>query len=81
MENHLNRQGAVLTSRNMELDNFSIADVVGFSGEYINRNIIIDKGIWHGIRTGAPVLGSAGIVGKITSTGPKHSIIMPFNHT
>lgn len=59
---------------------FELAEVIGFSGQYSERNLIVDKGKRHGIQLGSAVISANGIVGKIINVHPNHSIILPFSN-
>jgi rod shape-determining protein MreC len=59
---------------------FELAEVIGFSGQYQERNLIVDKGKRHGIQPGSAVISANGIVGKIIVVNPNHSIILPFSN-
>lgn len=59
---------------------FVMAEVVGFSGQFQERNLIVDKGKGSGIQLGAAVISANGIVGKIILVNTDHSIILPFSN-
>ena len=59
---------------------FEMAEVIGFSGQYQERNLIVDKGHGAGIRIGYPVISASGIVGKIILVHADHSVILPFSN-
>ncbi len=60
--------------------NYVVANLVGFHGEFGNRNIIIDQGYLSGIEVNNPVICSNGVVGKIILTAANHSVILPVQH-
>lgn len=62
-----------------EID-FEMAEVIGFSGQYQERNLIVDKGLGSGIKIGYPVISATGIVGKIILVNADHSVILPFSN-
>lgn len=59
---------------------FTIADVVGYTGIFQERNLVIDKGIKDKISINLPVVSNKGIVGKIVSNSLNFSVILPLNH-
>ncbi|PKN72675.1 MAG: hypothetical protein CVU50_05920 [Candidatus Cloacimonetes bacterium HGW-Cloacimonetes-3] len=59
---------------------FVLAEVIGFSGQFQERNLIVDKGMGHGIQIGSAVISSNGIVGKIILVNADHSVILPFSN-
>lgn len=59
---------------------FIMADVIGFSGNFLGRTIVINKGLMHGVKVDNPVFSSAGVVGKIVLAYQNFSIVLPLNH-
>lgn len=59
---------------------FEMAEVIGFSGQYQERNLVVDRGLGSGIKNGYPVISATGIVGKIILVNADHSIILPFSN-
>lgn len=59
---------------------FEMAEVIGFSGQYQERNLIVDRGLGSSIQNGYPVISATGIVGKIILVNADHSIILPFTN-
>jgi rod shape-determining protein MreC len=59
---------------------FVLAEVIGFSGQFQERNLIVDKGASSGIKLGSAVISANGIVGKIILVNANHSIILPFSN-
>lgn len=59
---------------------FEMAEVIGFSGQFQERNLIVNKGRRHGIIAGSAVISGAGIVGKIVSTTDTYSIVLPYSN-
>jgi rod shape-determining protein MreC len=60
---------------------FTLAEVVGYSGQFHDRNLIINKGFADGIENDSPVVSAEGIIGKIVSVGRTSSTILPLNHS
>ena len=59
---------------------FVLADVVGFSGNFFGRTIVVNKGLMHGVEMDDPVFASKGIVGKVITPYQNFSIVLPVNH-
>jgi rod shape-determining protein MreC len=59
---------------------FILADVVGFSGNFLGRTLVVSKGLMHGVRANNPVFSSDGVVGKVLTANQNFSIILPLNH-
>lgn len=59
---------------------FVLAEVIGFSGQFQERNLIVDKGRMHHIEPGSAVISGRGIVGKIVSVTDTYSIILPYSN-
>ncbi len=59
---------------------FELAEVIGYSGQYQERNLIVDKGLGTGIKIGSAVISATGIVGKIILVTADHSVILPFSN-
>lgn len=62
------------------LMDFEIAEVIGFSGPFHQRNLIVNKGLIHGIRQESPVVSASGIVGKVINTSDTYCIVLPFTN-
>lgn len=60
---------------------FVMAEVIGFSGQFHDRNLIIDKGSRHGLEVDCPVVSAEGIIGKLIVVNNNNSIILPLNHS
>ena len=58
---------------------FELAEVIGFSGQFQERNLIVNKGKTQGVAAGSAVISGNGIVGKIVSVTDSYSIILPFS--
>ncbi len=59
---------------------FELAEVIGYSGQFQERNLIVNKGKSHNIAAGSAVISGNGIVGKIVSVTETYSIILPFSN-
>jgi len=60
--------------------NFVVAEVVRFTGNYWERNLIINKGNRDGIRQDDPVISAEGVVGKVVMVSRNYSIVLPISH-
>ncbi|MCF7794004.1 MAG: rod shape-determining protein MreC [Candidatus Cloacimonetes bacterium] len=65
-----------------DVENYSyvLADVVGFSGIYFERNLIVNKGILNDVLRNSPVVSNKGVVGKVITSSMNYSIILPLNN-
>ena len=60
---------------------FILAKVVGFSGDFFGRTIVVDRGLIHGVTIDSPVFSSKGVVGKVITANQNFSVVLPLNHT
>lgn len=60
---------------------FTLAEVIGFSGQFHDRNLIINKGSKDGIELDSPVVSAEGIIGKVIIVNRNNSIILPLTHS
>jgi len=61
--------------------NYILADVIGFSGDFFGRTIIVNKGLLHGVSVDNPVFATQGIVGRVIVAYQNFSIVLPMNHS
>ena len=59
---------------------YVFADVIGFSGDFFGRTLVVSKGLRDGVREDNPVFSSYGIVGKVVVAYHNFSIVLPLNH-
>jgi rod shape-determining protein MreC len=59
---------------------FEIAEVIGYSGQFQQRNLLVNKGSLQGVRRDSPVVSARGIVGKIISVSTTHCIVLPLSN-
>ncbi len=59
---------------------FKITEIIGITGIYTQRNLILNVGRLDGISVGMPIISIDGIVGKIISVSQNTSIGLPFNN-
>lgn len=60
---------------------FIIGDIIGYRGNFQERNLIINKGSNDGVKIDFPVVASKGIVGKIISVSINTSVVLPLTHS
>jgi len=60
--------------------NYVLADVIGFSGNFFGRTIVVNRGMRHGVRIDNPVFSTRGIVGRVVVAYNNFSIVLPLNH-
>jgi rod shape-determining protein MreC len=60
--------------------NYIFADVIGFSGDFFGRTIVVSKGIKDGVKQDDPVFASHGIVGKVIIAHQNFSLVLPISH-
>ncbi|MCK9330866.1 MAG: rod shape-determining protein MreC [Candidatus Cloacimonetes bacterium] len=67
---------------NFEINSYPyiISDVIGFSGNFLGKTVIINKGLLDGINIDNPVFSSEGIIGKVIIAYQNFSIVLPINH-
>lgn len=65
---------------NPDISEFELAEVIGYSGQFQERNLIVDKGERHRIKRDSAVISGNGIVGKVVSVSDSYSIILPFSN-
>jgi rod shape-determining protein MreC len=57
-----------------------LAEVIGYSGPFQQRNLIVNKGSLDGIKPEFPVISTNCIVGKVITVASDHSIVLPFTN-
>ncbi len=63
-----------------EYADFEIAEVIGFSGQFHERSLIVNKGRNYGIEANHPVISASGIVGKVIQTAETYCIVLPYSN-
>jgi len=81
LENRLDRLQSTSLQFETEYHDFIMADIIGYTGVFQERNLIIDKGTINNVKLNSPVISSVGIVGRIILTTLNYSVILPLNHT
>lgn len=59
---------------------FELAEVIGYAGQFHQRSLLVNKGSLRGIRRDLPVISPRGIVGKVVTVAPGHSVILPIGN-
>ncbi len=59
---------------------FEVAEVIGYSGQFQQRNLVVNKGSAQGIETGDPVISARGIVGRVISVSAANCVVLPFSN-
>ena len=60
---------------------FCLADIIGYRGDFKERNFILNKGSIDDIKINYPVISSEGIIGKILSVSLNYAIVLPYTHS
>jgi rod shape-determining protein MreC len=60
---------------------FIMAEVVGYSGQFHERDLIVNKGSREGVELDSPVVSATGIIGKTILVGENNSVILPLTHS
>ena len=62
------------------MTNFEIAEVIGYAGQFQQRNLIVNKGLKDGLKPESPVVSASGIVGKVINASDTYSVVLPFTN-
>lgn len=81
LNNYLSKLKKTQSQYGIEDYDYILGDIVGYSGVYQERNLILNKGILDGIMKNYPVISSSGFVGKIQTVSLNYSIVLPYNHS
>ena len=54
--------------------------MIGYAGPFHQRNLIVDKGTFHGVSLESPVVSSSGIVGKVINAADTYCVVLPFTN-
>jgi rod shape-determining protein MreC len=81
MQNYLDTVENIDFSFQISTDNYTIADIIGYTGLYKEKNLVVNKGLSAGVLPELPVLSSQGIAGKTINSGQNYAVILPFNHS
>lgn len=60
---------------------FTMAEVIGYSGQFHDRNLVINKGSRDGVEIDSPVVSADGIIGKVIVVNLHNSIILPMTNS
>jgi rod shape-determining protein MreC len=79
-----NKLKEYMTSTSITFDTggvgFVIAEVIGYSGQFQQRNLIVNKGLHQGISQDSPVVSASGIVGKVINAADTYCVVLPFSN-
>ncbi len=79
-----NKLKEYMTSTSISFDTggmgFVIAEVIGYSGQFQQRNLIVNKGLRQGIHQDSPVVSASGIIGKVINASDTYSVVLPFSN-
>jgi len=62
------------------LVDFEIAEVIGYAGQFQQRNLIVNKGMTSGVHPESPVVSASGIVGKVINAADTYCVVLPFTN-
>lgn len=60
--------------------NFEVAEVIGYSGQFQQRNLVVNKGSVSGVEVNSPVVSARGIVGRVISVSATNCVVLPFSN-
>lgn len=60
---------------------FTLAEVIGFTGQFHDRFLTINKGSADGVEFDSPVVSAEGIIGKVVVVTRSNSTILPLTHS
>ncbi len=63
-----------------DLASFEICEVIGYTGAFHQRNLVVNKGLLRGIKVDSPVVSATGIVGKVISAADTYCVVLPFTN-
>lgn len=81
LNNLLDKIEKAQTTYNIDDQKFILGDIVGYSGLYQEKNLILNKGLVDGVKKNFPVISNIGVVGKIQTVSLNYSIVLPYNHS
>jgi len=59
---------------------FEVAEVIGYSGQFQQRNLVVNKGSASGVEVNSPVVSARGIVGRVISVSATNCVVLPFSN-
>lgn len=80
LEKELERHKITQTSFESNKLTYTLADVVGYTGVFYERNLIINKGLLNNVQADLPAISNKGVVGKIISSSQNFSVILPLTN-
>jgi len=59
---------------------FEVGEVIGYAGQFQQRNLVVNKGSAAGVKVDNPVISARGIVGKVISVSAASCVVLPFSN-
>lgn len=59
---------------------FEVGEVIGYSGQFQQRNLVVNKGSVSGVEVNSPVVSAGGIVGRVISVSATNCVVLPFSN-
>lgn len=59
---------------------FEVGKVIGYSGQFQQRNLVVNKGTAQGVKVNSPVISARGIVGRVISVSSTSCVVLPFSN-
>jgi len=59
---------------------FEVGEVIGYSGQFQQRNLVVNKGSADGVELDSPVISGRGIVGRVISVAATNCVVLPFSN-
>ena len=81
LQNALHDQENIKVQFETDQTEFILANVIAYSGNSQEKNLIVNKGSKDGVEKGFPVISTNGIVGKVVIVSRNYSVVLPFNHS
>ncbi len=81
LQNKLDAQANLEIEYEVLNSNFILANVISYTGNFQEKNLVLDKGKKQGVELDYPVISPNGIVGKINLVAENYSICLPLNHS
>lgn len=59
---------------------FEVGEVIGYAGQFQQRNLVVNKGSAQGVKVDSPVISARGIVGRVISVAASNCVVLPFSN-
>ncbi len=63
-----------------ETTDFVVGEVIGYSGQFQQRNLVVNKGTVDKVHVDSPVISARGIVGRVISVSASNCVVLPFSN-